>query len=219
MERPMTCERSRKLLALRERDVLSPRQARHVAAHLEGCEGCRALQRELARSRRWIESAPAPPLAEEDFAAMRRGVWRGIEARGLNSRRRASVSRSLAFAATGLFAAAFGVMWLARRAPEPAIETLAPSTAPPLAAALPERSSAGTTVRPAATEAASSAAPAAPAARMARAARRRAAPAREPAFSRIEFRTANPNVRVIWLVEKGREDSSAPTAGRKQEVS
>jgi hypothetical protein len=34
---------------------------------------------------------------------------------------------------------------------------------------------------------------------------------------KIEFQTANPDVRIIWLVKKGAETPSA--AGRNQEVS
>lgn len=214
----MRCESSVRLLALREDGGLSPREARRLAEHLEGCGRCRALRRELAQGRRWIESAPPPPLAEEDFAAVRRGVWRVIEARGLDSRRSAFVARALGVAAAGLAAAALGVIWLAREAPEPALERVAPPTATPLTTALPEPSSAGKSARLAVPPAASSSVSPARAARVVRAARRRAVPAGEPAFSRIEFRTANPNVRVIWLVEKGRGDSSAPPAGRHQEV-
>ena len=214
----MTCERSEKLLALPDEGAVSPRHARRLAAHLQGCGRCRSLQRELARSRQWIESAPSPPLADEDFAAVRRGVWREIETRGLDSRGGASTSRSLGLAAAGLAAMALGTIWLARRAPEPASPSpVAPAVAP-LVAAVPEPPSAGASERPAAPAVASSAVSPAPVERVARAARRRAAPAREPGFSRIEFRTANPNVRVIWLVEKGRGVSSAPPAGRNQEV-
>jgi hypothetical protein len=36
---------------------------------------------------------------------------------------------------------------------------------------------------------------------------------------RIEFRTANPNVRIIWLVRKGEDKSSSLKAGRIEEVS
>jgi hypothetical protein len=215
----MRCESSGRLLALREDGALSPKEARRVAEHLEGCGRCRALQRALAQGRRWIESAPPPPLAEEDFAAVRRGVWREIEVRGLGSRRSAFVARALGFAAAGLAAAALGVIWLVRQAPEPALERLAPPTAAPLAVALPQPSSGGKSARPAVPAAASSAGSPAREARVVRAARRRAVPAGEPGFSRIEFRTANPNVRVIWLVGKGRGDSAAPTAGRNQEVS
>jgi hypothetical protein len=213
----MTCERWGKLLALQQEGALSSRDACRVAEHLEGCGRCRALQRELVQSRHWIESAPAPIFAEEDFAAVRRGVWREIQARRLHSRRGASTARNRAFAAAGLAAAVLGVIWLARRAPEPALERLASPAAAPHAASLPAPSSAGASGRPAAPAVASVVS--APAARVARAARRRRAALGEAAFSRIEFRTANPNVRVIWLVEKGRKDSSAPMAGRKQEVS
>ncbi len=216
MGRPMTCESSGRLLALLEDGGLSRREVRRVAAHLKSCGRCRALQRELARSRRWIESAPAPPLAEEDLAAMRRGVWRQIEELSLDSRRGASTARSLAFAALGLAAAAFGVMWLARGAQEPAPRRVAPPTAAALAAVFPEPAS--TSGAPAAPAAASSAISPAPAGRVARTGRRRASPAVEPGFSRIEFQTANPSVRIIWLVGKGR-DASAPPAGRSQEVS
>jgi hypothetical protein len=215
----MRCESSGKLLALREDGALSPREARRMAEHLEGCGRCRALQRELAQGRRWIESTPPPPLAQEDLAAVRRGVWRVIEARGLDSSRSAFVARALGFAAAGLAAVALGVIWLARRAPEPALERLALPTAAPLTTALPGPSSAGKSARSAVPAAASSSVSPARAARVVRAAHRRAVPAGEPGFSRIEFRTANPNVRVIWLVEKGRGDSAAPPAGRNQEVS
>jgi hypothetical protein len=41
----------------------------------------------------------------------------------------------------------------------------------------------------------------------------------ESAVERIEFRTGNPNVRIIWLVKKGEEKSSSFGAGRIEEVS
>ena len=212
----MTCERSEQLLALREEGALSPRLARRVTEHLDGCGRCRALQLELGRGRRWIESAPPPPLAEDDFETVRRGVWREIEARRLESRRSVSLSRALAFAGASFAAAVLGAIWLARQSPKPALARLSPPTTAPRTASLPAPTpSSALSSRPAPPAVASVSRP--PATRVARAARRRSAPG-DTGFSRIEFRTANPNVRVIWLVKKGREESSV-RAGRKEEVS
>jgi hypothetical protein len=41
----------------------------------------------------------------------------------------------------------------------------------------------------------------------------------ESSVVRIEFQTANPDVRIIWLVKKGEAAPAAVTAGRNQEVS
>jgi hypothetical protein len=45
-----------------------------------------------------------------------------------------------------------------------------------------------------------------------------AAPA-EPDPVKIEFQTANPNVRIIWLVKKGEAAPHPNSSGRKEEIS
>ena len=209
----MKCERARRWLPLVAGDDLPEERARTVAAHLEECERCRALEQDLARSRRWLESMPAPPFTESDYAGLRRRVFREIEARGLTAGGASPRTGRLAFAGAGLLAAALAALLLARRAPEklrvPAASPAAPSAV----------SAAAETLPPAAEPLAPAPSAASASIRPARGQRRAGAPGREQGVARIEFSTADPNVRIIWLVKKGDETSSALTAGRNREVS
>jgi hypothetical protein len=151
----------------------------------------------------WLRSE-RPPFAEEDFAAMRRGVWSEIEAR--REPEDAFRPGRLLFAGGVLLAAALvAVLWFRLRN-----ESVVASVRAPV---------------PASTPAAASAAPqllvenlpAPPAAR-------RRLPARRPRGAegvpvRIEFQTANPDVRIIWLVKKGEAAPRPAPAGRIEEVS
>jgi len=216
----MNCENARNLLALRAGGDLPGSDVARLSGHLEACSGCRALGDELTASVAWVRDSTAPPVAVEEYAAIRRDVWRRIEAGG--ERPRSPLAGRLVLTAAGLFAAALAAVILDRRAPRESRTVVA---APPAATA----AARAVGPSPALAEAPSVPAPAhvvtAGPVRAAASILRRPAGRRSPAVSgesaveRIEFRTANPNVRIIWLVRKGEEKSSSRAAGRLEEVS
>jgi hypothetical protein len=212
----MNCRKAERFLALSGGGDLTERQAQATALHLNVCERCRALERELAESRRWLERGEAPPFGQAENAALRRSVWREIEARGAASRRSFPGRGRIAFVGAGLLAAAVAVLLVSQReAREPGPPLLPPK--PVLASRMspaPVESSRQDEGSPRSSPVAAVASlrpPRHPANRTARAG--------DGGVARIEFRTANPNVRIIWLVKKGEETSSALTTGRIQEVS
>jgi anti-sigma factor RsiW len=210
----MTCARARKLLALYAGGDLSEEKAREISRHVEGCPDCRALERELARSVGWLRLGSTPPVAETEYAELRRQVWKRIEAGGRKSSP-APVGRArMTLAAAGVLAAAAAALLLTGRPRESRLAS-APPVAPPASTVAAEPAVVAQTVSPAPD------APIAVAAAVPRqhARRSRLSPETNSAVDRIEFRTANPNVRIIWLVKKGEEKSSALDAGRNQEVS
>jgi hypothetical protein len=165
---------------------------------------------DFARLSEWLRSERLP-FNEEDYAAMRRGVWREIEAR--REPEGAFRPGKLVFAGGALLAAALvAALWLR-------------SSAATSVAAV--RTSAGAST-PAAVDAAIpqlpvSVPPATAVRRSARAAPLRPA-ARRPTKAesvpvKIEFQTANPDVRIIWLVRSTAAAPRPPSASRNQEVS
>lgn len=159
----------------------------------------------------WLRSE-GPPFSEEDRAAMRRSVWREIE----EHRQPEGVFRPgrLAFAGGAVLAAALmAVLWLRPAAqpsvlvPTPVAE--GPSAGPPVTAStgsLPAGELPSVPTRLARVAPHRSPAPAV------------AAPA-EGVPVKIEFQTANPNVRIIWLVKKGEAVPHPDPSGRKEEIS
>jgi hypothetical protein len=217
----MNCEKSAVLLALRSGGDLPAKDARALATHVETCEACHKLGDELAESLAWMRTSAAPPASEADYAGIRREVWQRIEAGKPKSH--GQFGRRLVLTAAGLFAAALAAVLLVRRAPEdPSTVASAPPPAT-LGAAAAVQSPA-----PASVETPAVFAPSPPATEPSRVAaslpRDRVRP-RPPGSSgesrveRIEFRTANPNVRIIWLVKKGEEKSSSLGAGPLEEAS
>jgi len=213
----MRCEKARKLLALESGGDLPGARDRALASHLEVCRRCRAFSEELALAVAWMRSAAEPVISEADYAAMRREVWRRIES-GRGARSSSFGAGRLVLAAAGLLAAVLSLFLLARKSPqESPVASARPAVVePPPAPPNPTVSSAGPAPSPA-----HAAEPVRVAvSRPPRSARRRpVAPAGDSAVERIEFRTANPNVRIIWLVRKGEEKSSSMPAGRTEEVS
>jgi Putative zinc-finger len=212
----MKCSRVERILPPSVGEELEGRQKREVEEHLAACEGCRLLQRDLLRSRAWTASIPAPSLGEAESGELRRGVWREIESRGLRageavpSYRRFAVSNAAAL----LVAVLVGLTVLSRGRPGPA-------ASPPAAAlpAAPEETVVAVAPPRTVGEVDESAVPEpVPAkARPLRARAGRHTGAVPSEVVKIEFQTANPDVRIIWLVKKGAETPSA--AGRNQEVS
>jgi anti-sigma factor RsiW len=189
---------------------LEPARMSEVAAHLAACERCRGLQAELAAGRAFLEASPAPPLSQDDYAELRRAVWRWIET-GTGSPAGGGAGR-LILASAGILAVAFAAILVLRPRPElprASGKTAAAPREEPAVAVLP------------AVPREEPASPPAPATfgpdlrKAVRPAGRRP----EPSVVRIEFQTANPDVRIIWLVKKGEAAPAAAPAGRNQEVS
>jgi hypothetical protein len=153
----------------------------------------------------WLRSE-RPPFTDEDRAAMRRAVWREIEARrqlegGFRPAR-------LVLAGTALLAAVLvAVLWLRPPVIAPVVPAFAAVTKDPATVAeAVQRQPAQESPRP-------------PAIGRARphVRPRRTEPEAVPV--RIEFQTANPEVRIIWLVKKGEAAPTTPSSSRHQEVS
>jgi hypothetical protein len=153
----------------------------------------------------WLRSEQ-PPFSEEDRAVMRRGVWREIEARA--AAQGAFRPARLVFAGAAVLAAVLvAVLWLRPLPGAPVVPALAAVTtsAAPVVAAV-QRLPVEDSPRP----------PAAAHVRTYARPRRREA---EGVPVRIEFQTANPEVRIIWLVKKGEAAPRPFSSGRHQEVS
>jgi hypothetical protein len=207
------CSRVEKILPLSVGDELEGRRKREIEEHLAGCVGCRLLQRDLLRGRASLASIPVPSFGEVESGELRRGVWREIESRGLRAGGAAPRYRRFAVASAGgvLVAVLVGLAVLSRGRPGPA--------ASPPAAALPAAPEETVVAVAPARKVEESAAPE-PLAAKARPLHTRAGRytgAVPSEVVKIEFQTANPDVRIIWLVKKGAETPSA--AGRNQEVS
>ena len=206
----MNCRTAELLLPLLAGSDLDADRARDVREHVSGCERCRALEGELETSREWLVSE-RPPFSEEDYAAVRRGVWREIEARGAWER----AVRPGRLAVTGgalLGAVLVALLWHRPRtagpAPAAAIAITAPAPAS-VAAATPQPS----------VEERSVPAPVRLPRQQALAPVRARAEAAEGVAVKIEFQTANPDVRIIWLVKNGEAAPRPSPAGRIEEVS
>lgn len=219
----MNCDRVRKLLPLQAGGDLPEDQSRIVAGHVESCADCRSLSGELSGSLAWLHSTGAPPVSESDYAELRRAVWRRIESGGPVSASAPGDRNRLALAGAGLLAAVLAAILLVARAPrETPVAALRVVASPvfsesvtPAAASRSVPAETGPPRTPP-----ESASAAAAVAGLPPKPRRHRPPA--PVTSdvdRIEFRTANPNVRIIWLVRKAEEKSSSLPAGRNQEVS
>jgi Putative zinc-finger len=209
----MKCSRVERILPLSVGEELEGRQKREVEEHLAACEGCRLFQEDLLRGRAWIASIPVPPLGEAESGELRRGVWREIESRGLRAGgavpryRRFAVSSAAAL----LVAVLVGLAVLSRGRPGPV-------ASPPVAALPTAPEETVVAVAPARTVEESAAPEPVPAkARPLRARAGRHTGAVPSEVVKIEFQTANPDVRIIWLVKKGAETPSA--ASRNQEAS
>jgi anti-sigma factor RsiW len=190
---------------------LDPARMSQVAAHLSACERCRGLHEELAAGRAFLEASPAAPLSEADYADLRRAVWSRIET-DAGRPARGRVGRII-LASAGLMAVALAAILILHARPEfprAAGRTGAAAREEPAVAALP----AATREEPPALPA-----PVTSVGNTSRKAVRTAARGAESRVVRIEFQTANPDVRIIWLVKKGETAPAAAPAGRNQEVS
>ncbi|HYR46146.1 MAG TPA: zf-HC2 domain-containing protein [Thermoanaerobaculia bacterium] len=208
----MTCRRVEKALPPFVGRDLDPSRMASVAAHLAACERCRSLQVELAGSRAWLEASPAPPIPQADYATMRRAVWHRIET-GAGKHASGRAGR-LVLASAGILAVAFAAILVFRA-------RLEIPRAPGRAASAPHEEAAAVAAPPARSleEPSSPSAPVQFARHSPRKPVRPAGRGAESSVVRIEFTTANPDVRIIWLVKKGEAAPAAAPAGRNQEVS
>jgi hypothetical protein len=206
----MKCAKVRRALPLYVGHDLDAGGTRKIAAHLAECENCCSIEAGLRESRVWLESAPPPPMDESDFASVRRGVWRMIEAGGRVAGKDPRRAGRLVLAG-GLLAGALLAAFLSLRPRPEAFEPMAREIAVSPPAALPVEPSRIVVSSP-------SPAPRHPAHSLSLARVRPAMTAARQSVVKIEFQTANPDVRIIWLVKKGEGIPSA-AAGRNQEVS
>jgi Putative zinc-finger len=205
----MKCAKVRKVLPLYVGHDLDAGGTRNIAAHLTECENCRSIETDLRESRAWLESAP-PPIGESDFVSVRRGVWLRIEAGGRVAGKDPRRADRLVLAG-GLIAAALLAVFLFLPPLPDAFQPLPAEIAASPPAALP--------VEPSRiVESSPSPAPRHPPHSVPHEPVRPGKTAVRRSVVKIEFQTANPDVRVIWLVRKGDEIPSA-AAGRNQEVS
>jgi hypothetical protein len=207
----MTCSKVEKALPLFVGRDLGPVRMSEIAEHLQTCERCRGLQAELEVGRAFLEGSPAPPISQADSDTLRRDVWRRIE----TGTGRPEVGRAgrLVLASAGILAVAFAAILILRA-------RLELPRAPGATAAAP-RAEAAVAALPAAPreEPASPPVPATFGPENVRKAVRPAGRSSESSVVRIEFQTANPDVRIIWLVKKGEAAPTAAPAGHNQEVS
>jgi hypothetical protein len=206
----MKCAKVRRVLPLYVGHDLDAGGTRNIAAHLAECENCRSIEADLRESRAWLESAPPPPIDESDFASVRRGVWRRVEADGRVAGKDPRRSGRLILAA-GLFAGALLAVLLFLRPRPESLQPVAREIAVSPAAALPVEPSRIVESFP-------SPSPRHPTHSLSHARVRPAMTAARRSIVKIEFQTANPDVRIIWLVKKG-EGIPSTAAGRNQEVS
>lgn len=203
----MRCRRIARLLPLAAGGDLGPRRSSAVASHVAGCDACRQIEESLAESLRLLRAVPAPSFSQAERTALRRAVW-GEIARDRAERfsRRVPLLAWGAAAAALVLAVALALRHrpLAPLAPYPAPSTLADESAVPIA--------------PAPLAAPRDAAPKTAPLIARRVLRPR--PAAPAGAVRIEFRTQDPDVRIIWLVRGDAAAASAPLpADPTQEVS
>jgi Putative zinc-finger len=206
----MSCRRVEKSLPLFVGRDLTASRLSEIAAHLAACERCRGHLAELEAGLAFLEASPPPPFAEADYDTLRRAVRRRIES-GAGSPAGGRASR-LILASAGILAVAFAAILVLRARVElPRAAGVAAST---------PRVEAAVAALPATPLEEPS--PPAPVNVARNSPRRPARPAGRGAATsvvRIEFQTANPDVRIIWLVKKGETAPAAAPAGRNQEVS
>ena len=220
----MRCDRARRLLALGAGGDLTGQEARRVADHLAGCPECHVYSESLSSTVAWLRSEGAPPVSESEFTELRRRVWGRIGEKAVPSRRGLTDWGRLGLAC-GAAAAILAAFLIIRRATQETAAVAGPARSPAVSTATapaagsetggrgaPEMLSRGATREPVPAERIAASPPT-------RLRRHRPLPAEPAGVDRIEFRTANPNVRIIWLVRKGEEKSSSAAPGRNQEVS
>ncbi|MCM3876988.1 MAG: zf-HC2 domain-containing protein [Thermoanaerobaculia bacterium] len=210
----MTCARVETLLALHVEGDLAADESRAVEAHMAGCPGCRAEAEAYKRSQSFLREDGPAPFDERDYAEIRRGVRERLDDRPDRGTlvRRANIfflegkretALALTAAASLLLAASIALRYRPTAVPGPASfarSGAAQAEARPLS--LFKKNPPGA---PELTSVAQEAAARAVFPSKQKEMVTRSSPllvGRAPAsvVSRIELQTANPNVRIIWLV-------------------
>jgi hypothetical protein len=91
----MTCQHAEPLLALYAGDDLGPRDAEGVRRHVLACASCARTVEELASTVRWVSRQPRPDPGPDAFARLRRTVRQRIEAEAARPHRGAWMRRLL----------------------------------------------------------------------------------------------------------------------------
>ncbi|WP_257312235.1 anti-sigma factor family protein [Geothrix fuzhouensis] len=155
-----------------------------VDRHMEGCPTCRAASEDLRASQAWTQEAMASPFGAADHARLRRAVMDRVVVESRPRPRSPRMRPSLLAAAAALLLAS--LTW-ALHQPRPA--TPVPVTGPAVPAPAPQDPK-----------------PAPPLphpafARVAPAPARAEPPTTPTGPTRIEFQTADPTIRIIWLAQ------------------
>lgn len=194
----MTCARVRESLPLFVEGDLTAAEASSLGAHLAGCAACREEEAAFRASQAFLKEVPTPVFDETFHADVRRAVRLRISAEAETRRRFAFVRLWATLAAT---AAAILVAFLLVRRPQHETTFAARPTPAPAAPEAPAVAQTPAVLAPAVPAASVAAHPHSHRPALARHAPR---PATDiPRVTRIEMRTANPNVRLIWLANAG----------------
>ncbi len=195
----MTTRHPTELLPLWIEGDLDGPEAQALETHLQDCPGCRATAEALRESQAWLKSSPPAPFGEEDYQAIRSRVMAKIQtkARPVRPLRWALLPLAAGFALV-VFRLGWGTSSMGVPAPVQAVE-VAPATSMPRSTA--------SAVSPAA-----SPRPARALARFTRpaGAMKPALEAAPAAYTRIEYQTSDPTIRIIWLTSSA-ESRALPT--------
>jgi Putative zinc-finger len=207
----MICRRAARLLCFDVGGDLDPRRRSAVAEHVAICPACRGFRAELSATLETARSLAVPAL-EHGREELRRRVWREIQKDRDRANTRNAERFRLVIAAAGCSAAILLFLRFLASRPPAEFRPVVPHAVSPAIAwapvpAGPARESAPTLPAPALPKTALASRP--------------PADARESGgITRIEFRTPDPQVRIIWFVgQQAPESSPAPAPGPKQEVS
>lgn len=173
---------------------LSPEAAAAVDRHLAGCPACREAADRLRQSQAWLREALASPFDAADQDQLRQTVMERIRTEPLpGAARRAALTPALLAAAAVLVVAV--LTWnrpQGKAAPNPVA-----GSAPGSATGTPEVPAPAQPLPPRLQLARAAHAQAQPQARL----RPDSAPLPRGEPARIEFQTADPTIRIIWLAQ------------------
>ena len=189
----MKCRKVRELLPLYVEEDLSPKHARSIRLHLATCALCREEEAAFLASQAFWKETPAPAFDQVFHADVRRAVRLKIDQKNADRARWWGIVRTRGAALAMAAAAATGIAFLEihRTAPPPRLIT-GPTPAP-LAWPAPSPLAVADSRSEPESHATRHAIP-----RLRRAETAVSALSR---VTRIEMRTNNPNVRIIWLAK------------------
>jgi len=206
----MNCHRAARLLCFDIGEDLPARLQSAVANHLAICPACRGFRDDLSAALETARSLEVPAL-EHGGEELRRRVWREVQRDRDRANTRNAERFRLVIAAAGCSAALFLSLSFLLRRPAAEPGRLAAHAFP-----------AEITSAPVRTAPAGESSPTRPTGPLtAVLASRPPTDAEESGgITRIEFRTPDPQIRIIWLVgQQAPESSPALSPGPKQEVS